>query len=99
MLFVYVDNILAVSHKATDVINDIKAFYRAKEGSINTPDIYLGVNILKVQIPEGLEVWGSYSRNYVKNEVIMVEQLFEEDDKGYTLRNTVKALFLSGYKP
>ena len=35
----------------------------------------------------------------MKNAVITVERLFEEDGKGYTLRNTVKALFPSGYKP
>ena len=28
MLFVYVDDILAVSHKATNVIKEITAFYR-----------------------------------------------------------------------
>ena len=29
----------------------------------------------------------------------MVEQLFEEDGEGYTLMNTVKYVFLTGYKP
>ena len=99
MLFVYVDDILAVLHKATDVIKEITAFYRAKEGSIKPPDIYLGMNIMKVQMPDGREVWGSSSRDYVKNAVITVERLFEEDGEGYTLRNTVKAPFPSGYKP
>ena len=53
MIFLYIDNILAVSHKAKDVIKDIMDFYRAKEGSIKPPDIYLGANIMKVKIPEG----------------------------------------------
>ena len=44
MLFVYVDDILAVSHKAKDVIEEVTAFYKAKEGSIKKPDIYLGAN-------------------------------------------------------
>ena len=68
-------------------------FYRAKEGSIKPPDTYLGANIMKVQMPDGCEVWGSSSRDYVKNAVIKVERLFEEDGEGYTLRNTVKASF------
>ena len=59
MLFVYVDNILAVSHKATDVIKEITAFYRAKEGSIKPTDIYLSANIMKVKIPDSRELWGS----------------------------------------
>ena len=69
MLFVYVDNILAVSNKATDVINEIMAFYRAKEGSIKLLDIYIGANIMKVQIPDSREVRGSSSRDYVNNAV------------------------------
>ena len=93
MLFVYVDNILAVLHKARDVIKEVTVFYRAKEGSIKPPDIYLGANIMKVQMPDGCEVWGSSSRDYVNNAVSMVERLFEEDGKCYTLRNTVKAPF------
>ena len=95
----YIDDILAVSHKAADVIKEITAFYRAKEGSIKPPDVYLGVNIMKVKIPDSREVWGSSSREYVNNAVITVERIFEEDGDGYTLRNTVKAPFPSGYKP
>ena len=54
----YVDNSLAFSHKATDFIKDIAVFYRTKEGSIKPLDIYLGVNIIKVQMLDGHEVWG-----------------------------------------
>ena len=74
------------------------ALYRAKEGSVNPPDIYISAITMKVQMPDGREVWGSYSRDYVKNAVIAVDQLSDEDGEGYTLRNTVKAPFPSGYK-
>ena len=67
MLFVYVDDILALSHKATEVITEITSFYKAKEGSIKPPDIYLSANIDKIQMPDGRKVWGSSSRDYVKN--------------------------------
>ena len=99
MLFVYVDNILAVLHKVKYVINEITAFYRAKEGSIKPPDIYLSENIMKVQIPDRREVWGSSSRDYGKNAIVTVEQLFEEDGEGFILSNTVMAPFPTGYKP
>ena len=99
MLFVYVGDILAVSHKATDVIKGITAFYRAKEGSIKLPDIYLGANRMKVKMLDGREFWGSSLRDFVKNAVITVEGLFEEDGEGYLLDNTVKSPFPSGYKP
>ena len=99
MLFVYVDDILAVSHKATYVIKEITVFYSAKEGCTKPHDIYIGANIMKVKMPDGREVKGSSSRYYVKNAIITVERLFEEDGEGYTLRNTVKAPFPLGYKP
>ena len=99
MLFVYVDDILAVSNKATDVIKEITEFYKMKEGSIKPPDIYLGANIMKVQMPDSREVWGSSSRDYVKNSINTIKRLFEEDCEGFTLRNTVKAPFQTRYKP
>ena len=48
---------------------------------------------MKVQMPDGHEVWGSSPRDYVKNAIIMVKRMFEEDGEGYTLRNTVKSPF------
>ena len=57
MLFVYVDDMLAVSHKAKEVIEEVTAFYKVKEGSIKEPDIY------------GCILWASSLRDYVKNAV------------------------------
>ena len=85
MLFVYVDNILAVSHKAKEVIEEVTAFYKAKEGSIKEPDIYLGANIAKIQTPDGREIWTSSPREYVRNAIKTVERLFDEDGEGYIL--------------
>ena len=99
ILFVYVDDILALSHKATEVIIEINIFYKAKEGIIKPPDIYLSANIDKLQMPDGREVWGSSSRDYVKNAIATVKRLFEEDGEGFTFRNSVKNLFPTGYKP
>ena len=99
MLFVYVDDILSVSHKAKEVIEEITAFYKAKEGSIKEPEIYLGANIEKIQTPDGRMIWASSPRDYVKNAVKTVEKLFEEDGEGYVLKSKAKNPFPSGYKP
>ena len=99
ILFVYINDILAVLHEATDIMKEIKAFYRVKEESIKPPDIYFCANIMKVQMPHVREVWGPSSRDFMNNAIIKVEQLFEEDVEGFTLRNTVKAPFPTGYKP
>ena len=89
----------ALSHKSTEVITEITSFYKEKEGSIKPPDIYPGANIDKIQMLDGREVWGSSSRDYVKNVITTIEQLFEEDGEGFTFRNIFKNLFPTGYKP
>jgi hypothetical protein len=99
MLFVYVGDILALSHRATDVIKKITEYFKAKEGSIKPPEIYLGANISKMQLPDGREVWGTSPKSYVKNSILVVEHLLEEDGDGYTLKSNVKNPFPTGYKP
>jgi hypothetical protein len=54
MLFVYINDILALSHRAKNTIEEITAFYKAKEqGSVKPPEIYVGANISKMQFPDG----------------------------------------------
>jgi hypothetical protein len=83
MLFVFVYDILALSNEARKVIGDITQFYRAKEGSIKPPDIYLGSNVDRIQLSDGHEVWCTSPRDYVKNAISVVEHLFKEDGEGY----------------
>jgi hypothetical protein len=73
MLFVYVDDILALSHKAQDAIMEITAFLKAKDGSIKPPEIYLGANVEKIQLPDGREVWSTSPQTYVKNSILVIE--------------------------
>jgi Reverse transcriptase (RNA-dependent DNA polymerase) len=99
MLFVYVDDILAISHKAKEVLLEITKFYKAKEGSMKEPDLYLGANVGKLQTPEGNEVWYTSPRDYVKNAIVTVEKLLDEDNEGYMLKNSAKNPFPNNYKP
>ena len=39
MLFVYVDDILSISHRVKEMIAEITKFYKGKEGSIKEPEI------------------------------------------------------------
>jgi hypothetical protein len=73
MLFVYVDDILSLSHRTKEAIEEITKFYKAKDGSIKEPDIYLGVKISKIQMPDGQEAWLLSPRNYVKSAIDVVE--------------------------
>ena len=99
MLFVYVDNILSLSHKPHEAIDEIAMFFKPKEGSIKEPNIFLGGDVGKTQLPDGHEVWTTSPRTYVVNSIKVVECLFVEDGKGYSLKNKVKNPFPTGYQP
>ena len=99
MLFVYVDNILALSHKAEDAIKEITTFYKAKEGSIKPLEIYLGADLSMMQLPDGQEVWMMLPKTYVKNSILVVEKLLIEDGKGYVFKANAHNPFPTGYKP
>ena len=73
MLFVYVNDILSVSNRVKDAIDKITSFSKAKEGSIKEPDIYLGADVAKMQMPGGHTIWTTSPRTYTKNAVQAVE--------------------------
>jgi len=98
MFFVYVDDILCVSHHMKEDIGEITRFYKAKEEGIKEPEIYLRANMGKIQTPDDHEVWATSSHDYVKNAVQVIEQLLDEDGDGYVLKSC-KNPFPSGYKP
>ena len=99
MLFVYVDDILALSHQATECIQEITNFFKAKDGSIKPPELYLGADVTKIQLPDGREVWSTSPRTYVKNSILVVERLLQEDGDGYVLKSNARNPFPTGYKP
>jgi len=98
-LFVYVNNILSLSHQVKEAIAEITSFYKEKDRSIKEPEFYLGTNIEKFQLPDRCKVWTSSARSYCKNAVDIVKCLLLEDGKGYVLKSKVKYLFPTGYKP
>jgi hypothetical protein len=56
-----------------DAITEITTFFKAKDGSIRPPEIYLGANVAKIQLPDGRKVWSTSPRTYVKNSILIVE--------------------------
>ena len=99
MLFVYVDDILSVSHRASEAIKEITDYYKAKEGSVKPPDLYLGANVERFELPDGREVWSTSPKTYVKNAIKVVEDLLSEDGEGYQLKGNAKNPFPSNYRP
>jgi hypothetical protein len=99
MLLVYVDDVLAISHEPKVLIDAIGEYYKVKPGSDKKPDIYLGANVKKVQMPDGREVWATSPSDYVKNAIKTVKGLLAEDGEGYVLKNKVKNPFPTNYQP
>ena len=46
-----------------------------------------------MQLPNRCEVWMTSLKTYVENAVKVIEQLFIEDNKGYSMKNKVKNPF------
>jgi hypothetical protein len=99
MLLVYVDDVLAISHEPKVLIDAIGEYYKVKPGSDKEPDIYLGANVKKVQMPDGREVWATSPCNYVKNAIKTVKGLLVEDGEAYVLKNKAKNPFPMNYQP
>jgi hypothetical protein len=99
MLLVYVDNVLAISHEPKVLIDASGEYYMVKPRSDKEPDIHLGANVEKVQMPDGREVWATSPCDYVKNAIKTVKGLLAEDGEGYVLKNKAKNPFPMNYQP
>jgi hypothetical protein len=62
---------------------------------VKEPDIYLGANMEKVQLPNGRTEWAMSPKNYIKNAIKVVETMLVEDGDETTVKNP----FPNGYRP
>ena len=69
----YVDDVLAISHKAKDVLKAVQAIFKLKDDKIEPLDMYLGA-ALSVMEDDGVQGWCMTSDKYVKAAVENVEQ-------------------------
>jgi hypothetical protein len=53
--------------------------YELKEGLVKPPELYLGANISKYQLPSGKDVWSISSNQYVKSSIQTVNDMLKED--------------------
>ena len=68
----YVDDILAISHKAKDALKAVQAIFKLKDDRIEPPDMYLGAT-LSVMEDNGIQGWCMTSDKYVKAAIENVE--------------------------
>ena len=74
-ILVYVDDILAISVKAREILQEVQKYVKFKNDKIEEPTNYLGAKIEKKEI-NGHSVWAISSVDYVKAAVANVEKTF-----------------------
>ena len=99
MVLIYVDDILIFSKDLKVTMDELGKLYKLKPESVKEPNLYLGANMEKVQLPNGKVEWAMGSRTYVKNAVLVVESLIAEDDPEAKLKSSARNPFPTEYKP
>lgn len=97
MILVYVDDILHISHDTKPLMDAIGNIYRLKEGSVGTPERYLGATISQYQLSDGRSAWAMSAREYLKAAIDTLETNLTRRD--LKLRGGTKCPLPSGYKP
>ncbi len=62
MVLVYVDDILVFAKDPKTTMSELGKLYELKPESVYEPDIYLGANMEKVQLPNGKVEWSMGSK-------------------------------------
>jgi hypothetical protein len=98
-IFIYVDDVLVLSHRAKQVMNAMSKMYRFKEGSIGPPTMYLGAHVVERRFPEdaGKVRWALSSEQYLKDAVKNLELKLVQD--GLKLPGRKSTPMTSGYRP
>ena len=92
----YVNDILAISHKAKDALKAVQAACKLKDNRIEPPDMYLGAT-LSVMEDDGVQGWCMTSDKYVKAAVENVE--LELSRVNQQLPSWCKTPMTVGYHP
>ena len=81
-------------------MNELGKLYELKSESVHEPNIYLGADMEKAQLPSGKTEWAMGSkRTYVKNAVKVIESLIAEDDPEAKLKTIARNPIPSGCRP
>jgi hypothetical protein len=72
-VLLYVDDVLAISHKAEEVLQWIDKFFPMRKGSIGPSEIYLGAKMSKVILPKDAVAWAMSASKYVQEATSNVE--------------------------
>jgi hypothetical protein len=94
-LIVYVDDILVLSHQASEIMKTVERMYRLKEPA-TTPTTYLGATILEWSV-SGNKMWAMSLQKYVKEAMHCLE--IELSKSGHRLTGKTVTPMTPGYRP
>lgn len=97
-LLLYVDDCLAISHRAVHNLHEIGKYFTLKPGSIGPPKIYLGGKVSKVVLPNGIEAHAFSSTQYVRESVKNVEAYMKKKNYVFT-HKTISVPIPGSYHP
>ena len=92
----YVDDLLAISHDAQEVLKSVQDTFKFKDDKIDKPDVYLGAQLDKMSV-DGFEGWTMSSEKYVKLAIENIEQTLAETNQ--RLPAKCQTPLSSGYRP
>jgi hypothetical protein len=98
-LFVYVDDVLILSHNLDAIVKSLCQRYRLKENSVGKPKSYLGAEIKDFRDPHnpGLSMWSMSADKYLKEAINNVE--FDLDKMNLRLPTKVSTPYSHKYRP
>jgi hypothetical protein len=78
-ILLYTDDALVVGEHAERILRkELGRYFELKESSIGSPKIYLGGNVRKVQLDNGVECWAFGLSQYVQSAVANVEAYIDK---------------------
>jgi hypothetical protein len=100
-ILLYVDDALAIGENAERILREeLGRYFELKDGSIGSPNLYLGGNIRKVQLDNGVECWAFGSSQYVQSAVKNVKSYLEKQTTAkWKLPNKAETPMQTSYRP
>ena len=98
-MLLYVDNTLCIHHGGKKALEILDRYLHLKEGSIGEPDLYLGVKLHKVTLPNGVHTWSTSPSKYTQDAVRNVEEYLHKECGRIKLAKRSTTLFPRDYAP
>jgi hypothetical protein len=100
-IFVYVDDLLILSHQPTAIVSVLKSIYRLKDDEVGAPKTYLRAQVKQMYLPQDKTVlqWGLSPKQYIENALKNVEGKLTEIGQKLHPRKYANVPMRNGYRP